>query len=288
MANWRLTAMRLFVDLYRLQTLPLAERFFLGCDEVLDTPIFGYTLPTRVSRTGMHRQLCLMRERFIAERYLISDLLETSDVVVDVGANIGYYLLLFESCIGRSGRVVCIEPEPDNLKELYDCIRVNSLNNAEVLEVAVGEEERQVRMQRGLNGGICDDEYLDGFSVQMICLDSLMEFRPTLVKIDIEGFEGQALAGAQKLLKAFAPKLFIEVHPALLRFDYSVADVINLVRPHYSEMRFFKPAAEGSLIEKLEARYWKKGGCQEIPTETNVLESCRSGDLKEPFWMVCR
>lgn len=280
--------MRLLLNAYRLQTVPIAERFFSECNEVINTPMFGYVFPTRVSRTGMHRQLCLLQERFIAERTLLFNMIKRNSLIVDVGSNIGYYLLLFERYTGPHGHVICVEPEPDNLKELYNCIQINKFRNVEVMEAAVGAEQGELLMRRGINSGVCGEPTREGFYVPAICLDAFTKRKPDLVKIDIEGFEGQALAGAQQLLKAIAPKLFVEIHPALLRFGFSVSDILSLVRPHYKEIRFFKPANQQTLLEKISARYLRNGGYQEIRTEGDVLEACDSGSLTEPFWMICR
>jgi len=289
LGTWSLTMLRWFVDAYRLQTLPIAERYFRDAksDEIVETSLFGYRLPLQVARSNPHRLLCLQRERFIAERYLLFDLLTPGDTVVDVGANIGYYLLLFQSRVGSRGRVVCIEPDPTNLEELRRCIQVNRFDNVHILEAAIGDTRGTARIREGLNSRVLVGS-TNGLAIPMITLDELVDRNPKLVKIDIEGFEGQALCGGQELMKTLAPNLFIEVHPRLLEYGYSVSDVIDLVRPNYKEILFHKPGTAGSIIQKLNTRYQPGGGTEMIRSETALLEACRSGRIVDPFWMICK
>src|SRR3954467_8600951 len=116
-----------FTWIWRLNGLHIAEAALSRAPRgaVLQRPLFGGRLSLDLSRTSVHRRLFLEGERFVEERFLLRRLLTPGDVVCDVGANIGYYLLLAEQCVGPNGEVLCIEPEPDNLEDLQRLVVAN-------------------------------------------------------------------------------------------------------------------------------------------------------------------
>ena len=54
-------------------------------------------------------------------------------MAVDVGANVGVLTFLAASIVGNTGRVIAVEPNPDNLQLLYRGIVLNGFNNVKVL-----------------------------------------------------------------------------------------------------------------------------------------------------------
>lgn len=68
--------------------------------------LFGYDLHLDLSRSSAQQLLYLMGERFIGERILFQRLVRPGMTVVDVGANIGYHTLLFETLVGDGGELL--------------------------------------------------------------------------------------------------------------------------------------------------------------------------------------
>ncbi len=283
-----LTALAALAGLWRFNTLRLANWYFHDADPsaIVEAPLFGYRLPLRVHRSGTHRLLCLQRERAILERRLVAGLLASGATVVDVGANVGYYLLLIAREIGPSGTVICIEPEPENLEELRRCIEVNGLRNVEVMAAAAGERRGEVRLARGVNGRVTADP-TGAVTVPACCLDELIDRRPDVVKIDVEGFEGQVLRGAQQLIRACTPRLFVEVHPALLTYGYSVADVLALLRPHYPRISFHEAPTDHGPLDALVARYLPGRALRAAPSLEALMAGRAAASRDRPFWVVC-
>jgi protein-L-isoaspartate O-methyltransferase len=60
---------------------------------------------------------------------------------IDVGANIGYFSCLMSKLAGPAGKVLAIEPEPQNLKLLEQNIKINNLTNVVVYPCALGAGE---------------------------------------------------------------------------------------------------------------------------------------------------
>ena len=173
----------------------------------------------------------------------IRSLLKPGDVFVDVGANIGYFSLLASREVGPNGRIVCIEPDPRNIRLLQLNTRNAAYRNILVHEVAAGDRDAQVPLfldYRSTSrstltpsvlqhpgrriGGIAD--------VAMSPLDRLLTgLKPAVMKIDAEGNEALVLKGAVAVVAEHQPILITQVHqnganvPELDRFlrihDYS-------------------------------------------------------------------
>ncbi len=73
------------------------------------------------------------------ETTLIESVVKPGDVVLDIGANIGYYTLIFARLVGEQGRVYAFEPDPTNFQLLKKNIRANGYHNVVFINKAVAE-----------------------------------------------------------------------------------------------------------------------------------------------------
>lgn len=278
---------QLYSYLFRVKELPFAERILqppAPC--IMHRPFFGFDLFVDVSRTSVQTQLYLMGERFIDERRLVARLLKPGGCVVDVGANIGYYLLMIESAIRKNGRVICFEPEPSNLVELKLNIEKNDLENVEVYEAAVGIENGTVGFLEGINGGVVENGEGD-FSVDVVTLDAVIAERVDLLKIDVDGYEAQALIGAEKLIRDFRPTLFVEIHPHLLISNYATSDILNFVQSYYTNVSFYDKRRDLGAFRRIQSRYGDKGSVVAVKNVYESINQRLAGKIDEGFWMVC-
>lgn len=121
------------------------------------------------------------------------------DTVIDVGANIGYYSLLFSKLVGDQGRVIAI----DALESLAGVIRhhaeLNGRNNIEVVTAAVTDFDGSIDMYQApqTNIGMSTTRKIDGYAyagpVHCAPLANLVDAdakeHTTVIKIDVEGAE---------------------------------------------------------------------------------------------------
>jgi FkbM family methyltransferase len=277
---------RLRASLWRFRSLAWAERVFQGAPSptILKRRLFGFDVFLDVSRSNVQRLLFLEGERFVAERSLVRSCLASGMRVVDVGANIGYYLLLFESVVGPEGSIDCFEPEPDNLVELERNVRGNRFTNVRVHPMAVGARAGTVSLRRGMNAALDDQGDL---TAPIGCLDELVTPPVDFVKIDVEGYEGHVLAGATRLLSACRPTLFVEIHPGFLAAPYTVDAIVSTLSSWYSSIELFEIAPQRSLGEKIASRYLGRQ-VRVIAHREDLLAACRKGSREEPFWALCR
>jgi len=131
--------------------------------------------------------------------------LRSEDLFVDVGANLGSYTILACSAVGARG--VAFEPVPCTFTKLVENIRLNHLDGkVTCINKAVGNRVGTLAFTSTCNttdhvllsGEPCDNKII----VEVTTLDTaLAGENPSLIKIDVEGYETPVLAGAQATLK---------------------------------------------------------------------------------------
>jgi predicted methyltransferase len=82
---------------------------------------------------AIHRDLFLYRKREpICTDYLLhSGIINKGDTVLDLGANIGYYVLVEAQLVGKSGKIFAVEPVHSNFTLLNENVKLNNLTNVE-------------------------------------------------------------------------------------------------------------------------------------------------------------
>lgn len=135
------------------------------------------------------------------------------DTVWDIGANIGYYTLKFSDAAGPNGKVVAFEPSPRTFERLVS--EVSGRQNISSEQIALSDHRGEAKFYYGnAVDGVTDALQGNGSfnMVQVACGDDFSP-APSVIKIDVEGFELEVLKGMPETLKAPALRnLFIEVH----------------------------------------------------------------------------
>ena len=85
-----------------------------------------------------------------------------NDVFIDVGAHIGKYTLRVAKLVGAGGKVIAIEPDPDNFKALLVGVKMNNLSNVIALNVAAYERECRLPLYVAPRSGRTLKGYLIG------------------------------------------------------------------------------------------------------------------------------
>jgi FkbM family methyltransferase len=138
---------------------------------------------------------------FVEMSFLLH-LLRPDDLFLDIGANIGSYTILASRICGA--RAIAFEPDPDTARLLRRNITVNHVGAlADVGEYALGDVDGQIALTVGLDTmnriARPDDQSTQVVSIRR--LDGIAGVtEPTLIKLDVEGFEEQVLSGASRIL----------------------------------------------------------------------------------------
>ena len=138
---------------------------------------------------------------------LILEKIGPGSVIVDVGANIGYYSLL----AGKTAKkVYAIEPEELNFSILKKNTQSNGLKNIELIKAGAGRRQGKVTIKRSkINPGAHKVE-MEGGEITMIKLDDLIKEKVDVIKIDVEGMEANVIRGAKNLIEKWRPIIFLE------------------------------------------------------------------------------
>ncbi len=146
--------------------------------------------------------------------------------VIDVGAFVGLYALGAAIRVGSTGRIVAIEASPRSARRLRANVRANRFNNViHVVEAVCADRVGDTVVFFASEGGGMTDSAVGSAGVattlrlQTTTVDSLvadLSLRPSVIKIDVEGFEDLVLKGCVETLRRFRPVVFMECHPDML------------------------------------------------------------------------
>lgn len=171
---------------------------------------------------------------------LIESLLSEGDCFVDVGANIGSFSLSAARKIGPSGRVLAIEPFPDNCADLLENRRLNGLQDViEIASVAVNDVDAflQFAVPDASNRGMSREvrglgDRSDKYRVKGVLLSELIQnvglSRVDAMKVDVEGSELRVLRGLLGSSGAFPPPSHIIFEFLPDDFDYGATPDVLL------------------------------------------------------------
>jgi FkbM family methyltransferase len=161
-------------------------------------------------------------------------------LVIDVGANVGFFSLRFAEWVGSSGRVIAIEPEARNYESLIAALtRAGVRDRVEALKAVASAEPGTTFLE--INPLHPADHKLSrdgvGLPVTAVRVDALVDnkgpSRPALVKIDVQGAEMLTLQGMTAILKLADAALFIELsEQGLTKFGTSVSAILELLAGH--------------------------------------------------------
>jgi FkbM family methyltransferase len=172
---------------------------------------------------GVHEKL---------ETELFKKIAQDGMVVVDIGANIGYYTLIAARLVGNKGTVYAFEPEPSNYKLLCENIAINGYTNIVPIEQAVSDASGKAKLyvDRAIGdvSSFAKDNVLlhsknaDCLEVETTTLDDFFERtvgddRIDFMKIDVEGAEELVVDGADRVLRNNRLKILMEFIPDQLR-----------------------------------------------------------------------
>jgi len=171
----------------------------------------------------------------LREREFLNAFLRPGDVFVDVGANVGVFALIAARRVGHMGRVYAFEPCQRAFERLTTNVRLNSFRNIRCHRTALSSRKEWRDIHVSLDGFDAWNSFAQPIAgnsfarerVQCITWDSFATEDPeagrvTLMKIDVEGWEGHVLEGASETLsRDDAPLLLLEFSDATCQPPYS-------------------------------------------------------------------
>ena len=159
--------------------------------------------------------------------------LGAGDICVDIGAHVGYYTLLASTLVGPTGHVYAFEPSPGVYRALEQNVARNGVTNVTALNIAAGADgstgvlyelaegssgnsSLSPRLLDSPHAGTADD--YASVEVEICAADARVPAeelaRVRMIKVDVEGYEVEALRGVERILDAGAPvAVIVELSP---------------------------------------------------------------------------
>lgn len=195
------------------------QRFLIG--------VYGMAAATGITRAPIGRrafELAYLTYKSLIEVGPLDQLkphVTPGSTVIDVGANLGFFTCRFAEWVEPDGRVIAIEPEPQNIASLRRRLaRSGHADRVEIIEGVASERSGTFKLSvdptHPGNHRIAET----GVPVSGWALDDLMAQRAgppvSFIKIDVQGAEVRVIEGAVALLSSDRPVLLIEIDPAAL------------------------------------------------------------------------
>jgi len=207
------------------------------------------------------------------ETNLVKNNLKGGDIVLNIGANIGYYALLAARLVGPNGKVFAFEPDLNNFKILKKNIEINNYKNIIPINKAVSDKTGKAKLylsneNRGSHRIYEAEDMRKYIEIETIKIDDFFKDKNdkiNFILMDIEGSEVAAFNGMKKILKknknvkiltefwdwaikkaGYDPKKFIEdISKSGFKISYMDEDLKKLV-----------PIEKNEIIKK--AREYKR------------------------------
>ncbi len=204
------------------------------------------------SKDSLH--LSLNKEYEKAETEIFKKEIKEGNIVIDIGANIGYYTLLAAKIVGNKGKVFAFEPDPENFKILKKNIDANRYKNVVLVQKVVSDKSKKLKLFLSEDNKAGHKIYGDNTNKNFVIVNSVtindflknQDVEVDFIKMDIEGAEGKAFAGMSSIMKKNKIKIMTEFIPSLLRdldtdprkyiktfieYGFKIYDINNLNKP---------------------------------------------------------
>jgi FkbM family methyltransferase len=167
---------------------------------------------------GIHKELFLDGIREPIATKFIQQILKKEDVVLEIGANLGYYALIEAK---KCKKIYAIVPAPKNIISLKKNIKLNNYKNIKVYNMALGDENKMAKMYLSSKCNWHSFYKQSGnevIEIKMSTTDNFLEKKekPNFLRMDVEGYEYNIIKGMKKTLE-YINRMFIELHSDIMK-----------------------------------------------------------------------
>jgi len=158
------------------------------------------------------------------EMELVKKIVKKGVVIVDLGANIGFWTLVFAKMVGDEGHVFAFEPGPANFGILKKNVEINHFQNVTLIQKAVSNKSGKTKLFLSYESNdhriYNPNDNRQSVEIEMISLDEYFknyDRKIDFIKCNIQGSDHVALLGMHEILKkSKSIKLVMELYPELL------------------------------------------------------------------------
>ncbi|MGO9513651.1 MAG: FkbM family methyltransferase [Steroidobacteraceae bacterium] len=262
--------------LARFATWQIGSRLINGA--VVFDWIAGSKFLVRTSEAGLTGNIYAGLQEFPDMGFLLH-VLRPGELFVDVGANVGSYTILACAVIGARG--CALEPVPTTYNRLLENIRLNRLEDrVRCLNIGIGREQARLHFTVDLdtaNHAVAHDEISPGsICIEMSTLNAVLtDSPPSVIKIDVEGYESPVVEGAADILKdQTLHSVIMELNGSGRRYGYDEARIVQRMSDFGFRTYTYDPF--GRELINLNSKHLNEGNTLFIRNEALVLERLRT------------
>jgi len=220
----------------------LAKLLLLYCRRLFGGHIYlakkinkSYKMYLNLKDQGISKPLYLYGTREKDQVYIVQSAVKGGMNVLDIGANIGYYVLLEADIIGDSGKVYAFEPHPNNFAMLKRNVELNNfLNKVELYQMGMSDQEGVFNLfiSNRSNLHTLNPEYSKSYTkkepfkgsmrIEVADITKFLREKKNIdfIRMDIEGHEVEVLNGLYRGLDDLRifPSILFETH--LHKYNY--------------------------------------------------------------------
>ena len=240
-----------FNDLIKKRNLDLSES--------KEIEINNYKMKTIANDKGISSELLIYGNHEPLTTKIILEELSENMNCVDIGSNIGYYVLLENMKIGKNGKIWAIEPSPENFSTLKENIELQNGENIKAFNFAIGDKNGEIEFviskKSNWSKVKSENESVDSenkvINVPLKTLDSFAKEnnleRVNLLRMDVEGYENKIILGATQFLNQFKPTIMLEIHKMIMG-EKETRKILEKFKETNYENQYFVPRIYDSQI----------------------------------------
>jgi len=223
--------------------------------------LFGYK-KYAILKTYLKVKIGLYREREVS---ILDTIINSGDYCFDIGANCGEYSYYLSKIVGRTGKIISVEPYSKNIEVMESIFKTSKINNTIILNLALSDHQGKAnlvikRSNKFIHGEaaylncakITQEENTLYETVKVDTIDNIIkklnisESRISFIKCDVEGSEYSVFKGGHYLLSKIRPIVLVEVW-----FSNRRERMLKLFKQYEYTQRYL---LNGSLVELLDEK----------------------------------
>ncbi|MDZ4664883.1 MAG: FkbM family methyltransferase [Bacteroidota bacterium] len=171
-------------------------------------------------------------------------IINPNDTVLDIGAHIGLFSVYFSKKLSKKGRVICFEPTPGTFQILEKTVELNNLPNCTLVNAAIADKSGMLNFNLTSKNGegsnanslVQIERTVNVTEVKVFSIDDYRraeKLKINILKIDVEGYELNALRGAEETFIHDKPSGILALHPkSIKKLGQSLEQIWDLLEKY--------------------------------------------------------
>ncbi len=256
--------------------------------DIAKKKIHGSKMWLDLKNKGISRALWLEGTREELDVEIVKSEIKPDMNILEIGANIGYYLLLEGKLLRGRGTIYAFEPDPRNISLLQRNISLNKLEEiVKFYPHAVSDINSRSKFYlagfSNLSSMVQKTNSKEYIEVKTVRIDDFEEIKGNIdfVRMDIEGYEYEVLNGMMGTLEKSKPGILVELHPAAYGPERDFSKVAEKLFSLGYKIKYLVSAGTHSPKEITDKGYNPSEVIQELVHSHGLYENIKNEDFIE-------